>query len=71
MRIEVGDWIAAAPERVFRVATDIPRWPTTVAAIARFDMPTPGPVALGTRFRETRTMFGREATQGARRHEEG
>ncbi len=63
MRIEVRTLIAAPVERVFAVASDIPRWPQSIGAITRVEMLTPGPVAAGTRFRETRTMFGRTESQ--------
>lgn len=63
MQITVATWIAASPERVFSVAADIPRWPQHIAAITRVEILTPGPVAVGTRFTETRTMFGREAVE--------
>ena len=43
--------------------TDFPRWPQVIAAIERVDVLTDGPVGVGTRFRETRRMFGREATE--------
>ncbi|MEX1023606.1 MAG: SRPBCC family protein [Planctomycetota bacterium] len=55
--------IAAPPEAVFAVSTDVPSWPEIVPAIDKTELLTPGPVGLGTRFRETRTMFGREATE--------
>jgi uncharacterized protein YndB with AHSA1/START domain len=55
--------IAAPPERVFAVASDIHRWAQIVPAIERVEVLTPGPMAAGTRFRETRRMMGREATE--------
>ena len=55
--------IAAPPERVFAVASDIHRWAQIVPAIERVEVLTPGPMAVGTRFRETRRMMGREATE--------
>ncbi len=63
MRICVETAISASPERVFALLTDVERWPETMVAIERIDMLTEGPVDLGTRFRETRTMFGREAIE--------
>jgi hypothetical protein len=63
MRIMVETLVAAAPARVFAVAADVPRWPQIIAGISRIEMLTTGPVTTGTRFRETRTMFGREETQ--------
>jgi uncharacterized protein YndB with AHSA1/START domain len=63
MQVRVQSVIAAPPETVFAVATEIARWPEFIAAIERVEVLTPGPVAVGTRFRETRTMFGRSATE--------
>jgi uncharacterized protein YndB with AHSA1/START domain len=63
MRIEIERAIAATPERVFAAVVDIPGWAQRITAIERIDMLTPGPVGVGTRFRETRRMFGREATE--------
>ena len=63
MRIIVEVRVSAPVERVFAAATDIPCWPETIEAITRVEMLTEGPVAVGTRFREARTMFGREETE--------
>lgn len=61
--IRIERAIAALPARVFAAATDVANWPSVVPAITRTELLTPGPVGPGTRFRETRTMFGREATE--------
>lgn len=63
MRIKVETVIAAPIETVFALMTDLARWPDAISAIDRIDVLTDGPVAAGTRFRETRRMFGREATE--------
>jgi len=63
MELVVETFVAAPPGRVFAVATDITRWPEVVTAIRSVEVLTPGPVAVGTRFRETRTMFGREESE--------
>jgi uncharacterized protein YndB with AHSA1/START domain len=55
--------IAAPPAKVFAAAADVQRWAEFVPAIVRTEVLTSGPVGKGTRFRETRTMFGREATE--------
>lgn len=55
--------IDAPPDRVFEVASDFAGAPRRISAITRVEMLTEGPVRVGTRFRETRTMFGREATE--------
>ncbi len=55
--------IAAPPEDVFALSTDLDRWSKAIKSIVRVEKLTPGPVAVGTRFKETRVMFGREATE--------
>ena len=54
---------SASPSKVFEVATDLRNAVGRVRAITKMEVLTPGPVGKGTRFRETRTMFGREATE--------
>lgn len=55
--------IAAPPEVVFARATDFRRAPEFITSIVRMEILTSGPIGAGTRFRETRLMFGREATE--------
>jgi len=55
--------VAAPPEAVFRAASDFPRAAGRIRAILKIEMLTEGPVGRGTRFRETRKMFGREASE--------
>jgi hypothetical protein len=55
--------IAAPPDVVFARASDFRRAPETISAIVKTDVLTDGPVRIGTRFRETRVLFGREATE--------
>lgn len=63
MQMSVAIRIDAPTELVFAVLADVPRWPEHIEAITKVEMLTDGPVAPGTRFRETRLMFGREATE--------
>ena len=44
-------------------ATDFQNGPDFIKGIIKVEMLTEGPVGLGTRFRETRVMFKREATE--------
>lgn len=55
--------IQAPRERVFAVAADFANAASTIRAILRVEMLSKGPVGKGTRFRETRKVFGREATE--------
>jgi hypothetical protein len=66
MHCSVERLIAAPREIVFAVAIDIPRWPEVISSIDRIELLTPGPIVIGSRFRETRRMFGREATEEMR-----
>lgn len=49
--------------RVFDVFTDLQAAPQRIPAITKIEVLTEGPVGRGTRFRETRTMFGKPATE--------
>lgn len=55
--------ISAPPEDVFRAASDFARAPERIRGILKVEMLTGGPVGKGTRFRETRRLFGREASE--------
>jgi carbon monoxide dehydrogenase subunit G len=64
MKLEVATNIAAPPDTVFALLTDVARWPQTIRGVEAVEFLTGGgPVRIGTRFRETRTMFGRKATE--------
>jgi uncharacterized protein YndB with AHSA1/START domain len=63
MQVHCETLIAAPPETVFEVLSDIPRWPDSIPNIEKVEMLTSGPVNIGTRFRETRKMHGRSATE--------
>lgn len=55
--------INATPQAVFAACTDFANAPERIKGIVRVEMLTEGPVALGTKFKETRVMFKREATE--------
>jgi len=61
--INVKKQIEAAPDRVFALITDLENAPSRVKGIEKLELLTDGPVGVGTKFRETRIMFGREATE--------
>lgn len=63
MQMTLSTDIAAARESVFGALADLPRWPERISGITRLELLTEGPVRVGTRFRETRVMFGRPATE--------
>lgn len=48
--------VAAAPERVFSIASDIEGSPNVQPKIVSVEMLTPGPMRVGTKWREKRKM---------------
>jgi uncharacterized protein YndB with AHSA1/START domain len=58
----VSGQINAPAAAVFAAATDIPSFPQRITGIKKVEVHTAGPMAKGTRFSETRVMFGKEAT---------
>lgn len=60
--ITVSDTIAAPPGRVWHVITDLDAATQTIPSITAVQRLTDGPYAVGTRWRETRTMMGRTET---------
>ncbi len=61
--VEVRRHVAATVQRVWDVATDLEGSPRVVRAIDAVEVLMPGPFDVGTRWRETRTMMGRSATE--------
>lgn len=59
----VSKTIAADPASVFEVMSDFEHAGERISAINKVEMHTEGPVGLGTRFTEWRTMFGKEASE--------
>ncbi|WP_380164325.1 SRPBCC family protein [Jannaschia sp. R86511] len=55
--------VAAPVARVWAVATDLAGAPSVIADIDAVTVLTPGPFGVGTRWRETRTMLGRTASE--------
>lgn len=63
MRFEIERTIDAEPGLVFDRASSFADTPRFISGITACEVLTEGPVGVGTRFRETRRMFGREATE--------
>jgi uncharacterized membrane protein len=61
--VEVRRHVTAPVQRVWDVATDLAGSPEVVRGIDAVEVLTPGPFGVGTRWRETRTMMGRSATE--------
>ncbi|HBS28589.1 MAG TPA: hypothetical protein DEB06_03860 [Phycisphaerales bacterium] len=62
-KFEFSTQINAPVDRVFEVFTDLRRATERIPAIKKLEVLTEGPIGKGTRFRETRVMFGKEATE--------
>ncbi len=55
--------VAAAPDRVWEVLTDLERAPEVITAVESVEMHTEPPFGVGTRWTETRMASGRHATE--------
>ncbi len=56
--------VGAASERVWNVMTDLERAPEVLSAVDRIErMDDHADFGVGTRWRETRTLFGKQATE--------
>lgn len=62
-RVQVEREIAAPPQTVWEVVTDLDHAAETLSGVTRIEVLTDGPYAVGTRWRETRRMMGKEETQ--------
>lgn len=62
-RIEVSRAIAAPQEKVWELITDLRGAPARLSGIKRVEILEGPEFGVGTRWRETREMFGREATE--------
>ena len=63
MQVRVSSVVAAPPDDGLRRNHRDRALARDHTGIERVEILTPGPVAVGTRFRETRIMFGRRATE--------
>ncbi|HRD75791.1 MAG TPA: SRPBCC family protein, partial [Hyphomicrobiaceae bacterium] len=63
MQVAVETQIIAPPETVFDTLADIQRWPEFISAIEAIELLNADTFAQGLRFRETRIMFGRKASE--------
>lgn len=59
----VSEPVNATPEALFAIASDFRNAAQRISGIKKLEMLTDGPPGVGTRFRETRVMFGKEATE--------
>ena len=62
-RVRVERTVQAAPQRVWDVLADVAHADQTLRGVTHVELVTEGPYDVGTRWRETRRMFGKEATE--------
>lgn len=58
---EMNEWITRTPKQVFDFVTASENAPKVVSSVVSMVKLTEGPVRVGTRYRETRLMNGKEA----------
>lgn len=64
MEFTVSRESSAPPDRIWSVMTDLDGWARVVSGIERVERVDDGSgFAVGTRWRETRTMFGKSSTE--------
>jgi len=61
--ITINDRIDAPPAVVYRVFTQIDKAAERISGITAVELLSDGPFGVGTRWRETRRMMGRDETQ--------
>jgi carbon monoxide dehydrogenase subunit G len=65
-RIDLERLVRARAETVWEVLTDISHADQTLSGVTHVELTTEGPYGVGTQWRETRRMFGKEATEQMR-----
>ncbi|MFI8522520.1 SRPBCC family protein [Streptomyces sp. NPDC085481] len=55
--------VSASPGRVWESITDLRNMPRVLSGVEKVEVLTEGGFAVGTRWRETRRMMGRQATE--------
>ena len=63
MELDLTRHVAADPDTVWAVLTDIPEAHRTLSGVLAVEILTSGPYQPGLRWRETRKMFGMKATE--------
>ena len=63
MKIKVSGQIKADNDKVFQAFTDLSNLEHNVEAIKGIEILTDGEIGIGTKFKETRVMFGQESSE--------
>ncbi len=61
--LQVSKPINASIDRVFNLISDIENAPNYIKGIESIEVLTEGPIRVGSRWRETRTIMGRKSTE--------
>ena len=62
-KLSMREHIEAPPEVVFEIASDFYHAAENIQGIESLEVLDGGPIGVGTRFRETRVMFGKASTE--------
>jgi len=63
LKCEIEVTVAAPPERVWAGLVDIDRMGEWMKGLVRIERLTEGPLGKGSQFRQTRKMYGKEASE--------
>ncbi len=63
MNLLLTETIDAPPDRVWEVVADVKKWQSTIEGIQKIELLSERSSGVGTRWRETRVMFGKEAVE--------
>jgi carbon monoxide dehydrogenase subunit G len=63
LELKCSRQVGAPQARVWEIISDLRNAAGRVKGITRMEVLTEGPIRVGTRFRETRKMMGRESTE--------
>jgi carbon monoxide dehydrogenase subunit G len=65
MQVSVSPDLFASPAKVWKVMTDVDHWESTISGIDKVEVlvDAEGPPMVGLKWRETRTMYGKSASE--------
>ncbi len=63
MKIQAECKIPASKSKCFEAFSDLNNLSDKVTAITQIELLTPGEIGVGTKFKETRVMFGKESSE--------
>ncbi len=63
MKVKANCTIKATKDEVFNAFSDLKNLANNVRAIKSIELLTPGDIGIGSKFKETRVMFGKESSE--------